>query len=261
MTEIETEAALLNRAHRFEASARAALERTHPDEVEAVVRRCEANGDYKTPGPLRLALRTLARQLQHPVALSAFKTADAFYWQIVLASERAVHYRAWCAERRRGLERHDLDGVFYWIAFQAAIRMEPGRVLFRTHFRDWVLSMAPRAPELRSVVKVPAFRVKMPAIYSLDVAQENHDTGASHLLVDELEAPESGWMDHLIAVDFLAMVKPRLSQRSAEILPAFLSVDGDNNAEIARKGGCSREFIRQRRDRLTSECRRIAGLE
>lgn len=250
----ERDNALVRAANALEVKARDLLHGTHPDEVEGVEESHRQDTHATTPGPVRLALRALAREVKHQRALAVYREADGLYWALVL------HWSKWMAAvadhrcRYGGRDRDHLFAIYLESAFLAAVRFDPSRDTgFSTYLKSWMLVREGRDPELATIVHgsradrwrpelVPTVMLDAPVFAGIvfDNIGEPHTWG--DILPSELPSP----LDDAISMsdrEWLATLDAHLPHEQRVVL-ATLYEDG-TLADAGRRLGVSRERARQ----------------
>lgn len=147
--------ALVRAANALEVKARDLLHTAHAAEVEEVEQAHRRNSHNKTCGPVRLALRTLARDVKHAPTLAVYREADALYWALVLHWSDLL---AAVAKHRANYGGHKPDyllALYQESAFYAAVRFDPGEIGFSTYMWKWALAREGRDPETATVIRGP----------------------------------------------------------------------------------------------------------
>lgn len=248
--------ALIGEAHWHDAAGFDALRLVLPAEVADLEK--DLGGPGATHGPIRLAMRDLAARYRVGPALEAFRRADDCYWRVVMAWKPWIMHLATRNEAMCGMAHGELTGLYWYIGYNTAIRLDPEVASFSTLFKYWRMSIAPRSPELRTVVDKRSengSRSRM-TVTSLELMVNAVDSEDQHMVTVELVAEPTNDMDRLDARDLFATVVPRLKPSDATLL-AMLR-ENDNLSDLAKSLGVCRERVRQKRLRLIDRIHEIA---
>lgn len=248
----ERDNALVRAANVLEVKARDLLHATHPDEVEQVERAPIPHASTK--GPIRLALRALAREVKHQRALAVYREADGLYWALVL------HWSKWMASiaahrcQYGGQDKSYLLSIYLESAFCAAVRFDPSRDTgFSTYLKSWMLVREGRDPELATVVRGPVsagWKPEMVTTVALDgpvyARSIGEEGGDSHGWNDILPSDQPTPFDEAAAAadrEWLATLDAHLPHEQRVVLATLR--DEGTLADAGRRLGVSRERTRQ----------------
>lgn len=249
----ERDNALVRAANALEVKARDLLHGTHPDEVEGVEEAHRQDTHATTLGPVRLALRALAREVKHQQALAVYREADGLYWALVLHWSKLLASVAAHRSHYGRLGRDYLLALYQEAAYNAALRFDPAMDHgFSTYMKSWILAREGRDPEMATIVRGPLsmrWKPEQVPIVSIDGPRSGSDPdedGEGRSMSETLAADVKSPLDHAIEQDvkrWLAELDAHLPHEQRVIL-LTLYEDG-TLADAGRRLGSSREWMRQ----------------
>lgn len=262
MNSRERDARWIAEATALEAAGEAIVMAQHRAEMEAFLVKC-ANGNgpdrVNTAGPWRLRLREVARGAKLDAAVQHFNAADRLYWRIVLAWSSMLQQYARRDEHFQGMPAGELTGLYWYIGYMVAIRLNPEQASFGTYFATWRRSIGPRSPEMgRLVHDSNRWRGRKSEIRVESLDQPASDDSGERR-VNLVPAEDGDVIERICAKQVWQVLDPALSDKQRSILNDLRTCD--DMAEIGRLRGMSRERVRQHKEAILSAARERLGLQ
>lgn len=266
----------ITRATVCERLAQEALESAHPEDVAQVlqkVRQTQTGERGKTTGPVREAMRRLAKHRQHTEALRHLREADQIYWSVVMKYQKRIGYKSAAAERQMRRMEGELTTAYLLMAFDVALRWDPVKSNFMTYFRLWRRALGPRLEDVRPLVydSDTDRGLKERAMVLSITMRRPTGTDINKRTIEEQLPSESYTAEDSVAAietrDLIAKIRARLIpqrpdlpasswyNRRLELFEILIKHDDDSMAEIGRMRGVSREAIRLERNAMFSAIR------